>query len=169
MKQLVLKNEYLISNPTVGLVSLYSFLGDLKLHNRESRNRSRFMALLEPRVKEIQEERSKLATEYAEKNKDGQPVSLDKSGKETQNPSEIVGYRIPPENQKKLADEFQEIMDEEFVVDVTPEREGTVKTVKEIVLDCDLEFEGLMASQYDNWCQAFENMREAPKEHKKAE
>jgi hypothetical protein len=52
-KQLTLKNGAFISNQTIGIKGLQSWLGGLMLHGKESRARSRFLRMIDPRLVEL--------------------------------------------------------------------------------------------------------------------
>lgn len=159
MKQLILKNSQLIDNELIGLKSVYTWLAQQKLHGKASRERTRFLKLLEPRVLEIQSERKKMNETFAEKDKDGKVLFLDKSGKITTESKDAVRYHVLESNQEKFNKALREYFDEELVIDITPERRASLDAVKDVILNTEEAFEGATASLYDEWCTAFEDLR----------
>ena len=159
MKQLLLKNIHLIDNPQIGLTSLYTWLAKQKLYGKKSRERSRFLKYIEPRVKEISDERQKLLENYAEKDSEGKIIFKDKFGKDTTDKSKSVEFKLTEENQVKLSEAMKTYTEEPCKIDVIPERKDSVDTVKDVVLNTEAEFEGPTAMMYDEWCNAFESIR----------
>ena len=156
MKQLTLKGSFLV--PVKGM-SLPMFLGSLMLHGKESRERSRFIQILESKVKEIEQERFVFLDKYTKKSKDGKPLFFDKMRKETSNPAEGLEYVV--ENIKEYNKEFEEYLSEEYIIDVSPATSATIYTVKDLILNTTKEFQGEDADRYNEWCEAFEGIKEA--------
>lgn len=185
MKQLTLKNRDLFGAPQQGVHSLQSWLLTLKLHGKDSRIRSRFIKLLEPRMKEIDSEIEKIRIKNAEKDKDKNPIGFDKEGKETAEKQAIVKYKFgaTPEEEVKITEkinkEVGEYFDEPFVIDVTPSTKECIYAVRELVLEENekvadknaerYEFTGQNANNYDSWCEGFEGIKGEGKPEKEAE
>jgi hypothetical protein len=121
------------------------FLLDEKLSGKKSRMRTRFIKLLDERLKQIDEERLALLKEFAE---------LDENGNvKTREDGTAI---MSDENMAKFQVEFAELMNEEFVIDETEERREMLLTIKDIVLNTEKEFSGQSAFQYDRWCEIVE-------------
>jgi hypothetical protein len=54
------------------------------------------------------------------------------------------------------------LLEEDFILDVTPAVEGTINTIKDLLLNSDAKFSGKIATLYDEWCDGFESIAEAP-------
>lgn len=161
MKKLTLKNTFFIRNDSLGIVPLTQWLAQQMLHGKESRNRTRFLKLVDERVNEIDAERLRLAEEYAEKKKDKdgkeQVVYLDKDGKDTLDKTLGVSFKV--KDMDKFNKDYEEYIGETFVVDVTPANQETIYGVRDIIMDTKESFAGPMATMYDEWCDAFENIK----------
>lgn len=128
-----IQNKYLL--PSINL------LYDLSLKGKESRHRTRFIKLLQEQLKEVEEERKQLAEEFSRKDKNGKPI--------------IEDNKYVLENEKEFYKEFNELMDEEFIIEGA-NHEETLKTVKKILLECEVAFSGQDAMVYDYLCEQFE-------------
>lgn len=128
-----IQNRYLL--PSINL------LYDLSLKGKESRHRTRFIKLLQEQLKEVEEERKQLAEEFSRKDKNGKPI--------------IEDNKYVLENEKEFYKEFNELMDEEFIIEGA-NHEETLKTVKKILLECEVAFSGQDAMVYDYLCEQFE-------------
>jgi len=157
MKKLVLKNYFFFGMPEQNIISLGEWLVNLKLHGKESRSRSRFIKLVMDRVREIDEERQRLLEEYGSKDKNDQLIYFDKEKKETSNRNEAISVKM--KDQTAFIKEFNTYLEEDFVIDCSPETQDTIYGVKDIILNTNDEFSGLMASRYNEWCDAFENVK----------
>lgn len=123
----------------------------LSLKGKQSRHRTRFIKKLTERVKEVEEERMKLAEEYARKDDEGKPI-MKKGGEE---------YDIPDENVSSLIKDVEELYNEVLVIEGGDNKE-TLETVHKILEETDEEFRGREAVIYDYLCEQFEG-----KGHKK--
>lgn len=128
-----IQNKYLL--PSINL------LYDLSLKGKESRHRTRFIKLLQEQLKEVEEERKQLAEEFSRKDKNGKPI--------------IEDNKYVLENEKEFYKEYNELMDEEFIIEGA-NHEETLKTVKKILLECEVAFSGQDAMVYDYLCEQFE-------------
>lgn len=162
MKQLHLKNAFFISNQVLGVYSLYEWLAMRQLHGKASRNRTRFLRLIEDRQKEVQDTRKKMLEDHAEKNAEGQVLFLDKEGHDTVIAEDGVTFKI--KDNAGLEKALNEYLEEELVLDNLPERQEIIHSVRETVLETDDEFTGRMATLYDQWCDAFDKLQDAPKD-----
>jgi|SRR3990167_28386 len=174
MKNLILKNYFFVNNPQGGKVeSFYEWLIKLKLHGKQSRARSRFVKMITERTREIDEERIKLAEQYSEKNKEGKVIYLtakkDKDGKdvETTNKQEAASVKIS--DLIAFNKDYADYLNEDLTLDITPETQETIYGVRDILLNTEEEFEGVMAMRYDEICEAFEGIKKVDEAEKKAE
>ena len=69
-------------------------------------------------------------------------------------------YKMSDEGQEKFKKQYDEYLQETLVIDVTPANRETIYEVRELILDTKQEFSGVMASRYDEWCEALENISE---------
>lgn len=160
MKKLVLKNYFLWPIASFGIVDLANWLVELKLHGKQSRQRTRFVKILAERVNELNAERQRLFDEYGEKNRKGEFIYVDGEGKESTEPK--AGLRLKMhkgKTEEKFNEEFSTYLNEDYVLDVSPQTKDTIYGVREIILHTNEEFSGPMASRYDEWCEAFENIK----------
>lgn len=153
-------NSFKIKNKF--LIGLGSWLNELQLSGKESRERSRFVSLIVDGLTENEKFRSELIKKYAEKDADGNPrKKID----------ETVGevWDLTPENQEAFAKEYTELMDEDFIIDVLEGNKEKIKVVTDIVLNTSYVFgpkEGdsteektakiRQMNDYGIWCESFE-------------
>jgi len=142
------------------LVALDNWLARLQLGGRESRERSRFRALLRERIEEIGKVRKEIMTKYAKKNKDGSLKTKKEkiilpNGSTTER--EVVDFGNE-KNQEKAMKEYEEYLEEELVIDILEGNKSKIYTVRDLVLNTDEKFSGIMADMYDLWCTAFEQL-----------
>ena len=172
-KVLKFKNYFLYSivnpvNPTEIIVrSFQVWLMNLKLHGPASRMRTRFIRLVTDRTKELDVVRIKLAEEYS-RNKKGEVVYVDKKGKKTT--KNEAGFNFDIQDVDKFMQEWEDYLNEDYIIDVTPANNDIMNGVKAILLETTEEFEGREAVRYDEWASAFEEIwNETKKEDKTPE
>lgn len=158
IKALELKNYFLWNNPIQGVYSLYIWLHRQTLEGKQSRARTRFMKILEERIKEINDVLISLQQKYAERNAEGKIIYLDGDKEVTEITDPNKNYIIKIKDQKAFEKEWQEYMNESFIIDITPATRDTIYTVKEILLNTSDKFTGAQASLYYEWCEAFEKI-----------
>ena len=126
------------------LVELGTWLSKLELTGKESRVRTRFLKLASDRLTEVEKVRSELAGKYSKKNEAGK--------------SEIVDghYQFEVEDMVKFVQEFNEVLKEEFILDVTAGNKETLQIVKTILLNTEQKFSGKDALWYNDVCEIFE-------------
>lgn len=115
----------------------------LMLHGSESRARTRFYVLIQPRLKEIEEGRLELANKYAKKDKEGK-IELDED------------KNIVLDKQEEYTKDFTELLSEDFVIDILPSNEGTLKVIKEMVINLKREFDLPGGMVHNRVCEIFE-------------
>ena len=167
MKKLTLKNYFLIGNPEMQVKSLQDFLFVLPLAGRESRFRNRFLNLIMDRMKEIDQERIKLAEEHAEKDENGKIIYLEQilnkyskptgKTKETKEKNKAYAYKLKDE--QAFSKSYNEYLNEDLVIDVSPETEEAILGVRDIILNTDEKFSGIAAKRYDEICEVFEKIK----------
>lgn len=109
-------------------------LYDLSLKGKESRHRSKFIKLLNKRLKEIEEDRVALAKEYSHLDDEGNPI--------------VKNNRYDIKDQESFNKELNELYDEVFVIEGENNKE-IIKTVYKIIKNCDKEFSGAEAMTYE--------------------
>jgi len=165
MKKLTLRNYMLTPNPEAKTISLQEWLGARMLHGKESRARTRFLRLMNPRVVEMDEERKRLLQEHSAKkkvkDKDGKEtekmVYLDKDNKETTDESKGIKFKL--KDGLKFQEKYVEYLNEDYVIDVSPATSETIYGVRDLLLNTEEGFSGRQATLYEEWCQAFEGVK----------
>lgn len=144
MKTLKIKN-YLI-------IPLAKWLMDQALPGRMSRARNRFLAVMRPRFEEIESTRLELGKKHAKKDDKENPIEIEEDG--------VKRFDMTDEGREAFKKEYLDYVNEESVFDITPANEGDMKLVAQIVLNTGETFtdtpEAPRATQYDEWCKAFE-------------
>jgi len=125
------------------------FLFDLTLRGKQSRMRTRFVKVLQGRLELQIAEREQLVNEFAKRDEKGEIVYQEnEAGQEG-----IVIGDVEEFNKEVIC-----ILEEDFIIEETQEVLDMLIEVKNIVLDCDLEFSGDEATQYDRWCEIVEEI-----------
>ena len=123
------------------------FLYELSLKGKDSRMRSRFIALLEAQLELIQKERDILLQDYAQTDENGRPITKeDNEGNPFMVLKDAQSYNL----------EITKLMQEEFVIEVKDDNKDMLKTVAEAVLNVDKEFSGFEAESYNRLCDVLE-------------
>jgi len=143
------------------VVGLANWLNSLALGGKESRERTRFVKILSDHSAEVDAERIELAKKFSNTDKSGNPLTKKDGDKEI--------YDLDPSKMEEFVKEFNELMDEEFVMDVLEGNKSKLQAVKDLVLNTSYVFgpsEGdsneerikkvLQAQEYDVWCESFE-------------
>lgn len=125
-----------------------NFLLELKLKGHSSNMRVRLVRLLDERLALINEEREALFEDYVMKDENGNPIKeLDEeTGKEI----------FPLENGNEYQKELQKLLLEDFIIEENEARSLMLSEVRSAVLNCEIEFSGKEAMQYDRWCEIVE-------------
>ena len=146
-----------------GFVSWVGLLGDLTA--KQARMRGRFLLLLVARLNEVNANHKELLTKFSTKDAEDKPVTkLDENGLES--------YQLSTENLEAFRKEDQELLDEEYILDITEANQEMFDSVKGLVLntaytfgpketDTDQEKQQKInqANDYDTWCKAFEDVK----------
>ena len=121
---------------------------DLKLKGRVSRYRTRFVKLLEDQLTSVREEHASIIKQYANLDDNGEPKTKDVEGDSV--------YDIDNEKMLEFAKEYEDLMAEDFVIVVDESNRKMVKSVRDAILDCELEFYGESAFVFDRLCDIIE-------------
>ncbi|SET94567.1 hypothetical protein SAMN05421676_1122 [Salinibacillus kushneri] len=119
-------------------------LFNLTLKGKQSRHRTKLVNIMSDRLKEVEEQRVKLAKEYS---------YVDEKG----NPKEENG-RFQIEDHVGFQNEVEELFNEHLVVEGEDNR-IMLQTVADALLKTDEEFSGQEAQVYDYLCQQFEDAK----------
>lgn len=129
--------------------ALGDFLYELSLKGKDSRMRSRFIALLEEQLTLIQREREILVGDFSKKDEEGNPaVEKDEEGREYTLLEDKYTFNL----------EISKLMSEDFTIEVKNDRLDMIKTIQDIVLNVDKEFSGVEAERYNRFCDIMESV-----------
>ena len=134
-----------IKNSQLKLVSDW-LSGELAV--KEARSRNRFLHLLAPRLKETDEERNKIILNKCDKGEDGKPLVEEKDGNQS--------YKFSGDNWATVQQEIVDLLNEDFVVEVTPSNEEDIKIVKDLIINLDKKFDPQQTEIYEIIVKQFE-------------
>lgn len=120
-----------------------NLLFNLSLKGKQSRHRTKFIKLLDERLKEVAEQENELLKEHCHLDEKGEPKTLDN------------GTKWDVKDLEAFSKDKKELYEEELVID-GGDAHGMLKTVKQVLLECDKEFSGQEAMTYDYLCDQFE-------------
>lgn len=135
------------------VLGLGMWLSKLALIGRESRERTKFVEMLQEDLNEIEKMRLEILKKYADKDDKGELVMIEEE--ETKSKK----YSIPDEKMSEFNNEYMSFLDEDFVIS-GPGNIQRLKIVKSIVLDTQEKIAPELASNYNVWCESFEAMPE---------
>lgn len=124
------------------LAQVINLLYDLPLRGKQSRYRTKFIKLLNAQLEEYRQDFEQLLKEHCHLDESGEPIVKDDN---TYDVKDVEAY---------LKDKKE--MDEEVFVIEGVSKQDMLKTVKEILMNCDREFSGQEAMIYDYICERFE-------------
>lgn len=167
MKELKLKKYFFIGSQAAEPIQ--NWFGKLKIHGKVSRNRTKFLKMIESTVNGIEETRLKLLEKHSEKSKDGKTIFLlqefdPKTGKmnetETTDPTKDKRKRYKIKNKEEFDKEWKKYTDEEVTFKVAKEKGigDAIYGARDLLLNTNEEFGGEGAALYDEWCEAFEQI-----------
>jgi hypothetical protein len=147
------------------LTGFANWLNNLSLSGKESRMRSRFVQKLAASIQLTEKERQQIIQKLVPKDKEGKPKT-----KTVDNG--MVQLDIPKKDAKKFSEEMQELYNEEYVMNVTPETEELIHCIRDIVLETEYKFgptgeeetnedkqkKIMEANDYLVWCESFEEL-----------
>ena len=152
----------------IDIPSFQGWLISQELHGLASLNRGRFIKIIMDRAEEIDKHRIEIASEHA-KNKKGEIEWRLKDGKvikDEPRPEEKVPYDI--KDMGKFLEEWEDYLNEDYIIDVTPANNEVINGVKSILLNTKSTFAGGAAMRHSEWYEAFEDIykKDTPKEVK---
>lgn len=139
---LILKNKHLLF--------LISYLNKFVIAGNESRQRSRFIASVIERTKEMDVERVKMLEKHSNKDKDGKSIKI-KSEKGD-------SYDLSIENMTKFQNEYNDYMNEDFILDIAEGNKEKIRKVKELILNSTIPVAEIEAVLYNEVCECFEKV-----------
>lgn len=128
------------------LEAFITFLYKLKIVDYRSRMRTRFIKLLADYFNRFKEDYIELIREHARLDEEGNPEIIEEDG--------VEKYDIV--DRAAFAKAYQELAEEEIIIEETEERKKMLLSVKESVLNCGIAFEGEEQFAYDRWCELLE-------------
>jgi len=151
------------------MVGLAVWLNTQLLEGRYSRVRTRFVARLAEAMNELEKERREIIEKYVEKDTD--PDTKEEKWKTRTGDNGQEEYAVSPEKMSELNAEIEEMYQEDFVVNFTPETEADLLRIKDIILDTTYKFgpeesmnpteknmKIMEANNYQMWCEAVESL-----------
>lgn len=120
-----------------------NLLYNLSLKGKQSRHRSKFISALRGKYQEFVEDEKELLKEHCNLDENGEPKTLEN------------GTKWDVKDLDAFAAARRELYEEERVFDGGDFQE-ILKTVKEVLLNCQKEFTGAEAEIYDYLCDQFE-------------
>lgn len=124
-----------------------SLLFDLSLKAKKSRQRTKFVKLLNERLEEVRGQEKELLKEHCELDESGEPLKTE-DGKGFQAKDTVAFMK-----------DQQELYEEQLIVDGV-ENQEMLRTMKQILEECDEEFSGKEAMTYDYLYGQFEISKE---------
>lgn len=135
--------------------SLIILLQSLKLNNKQSRLRTKFLKLLIEHYDEyIFKNLHNLKLEYAEKDDNGNIIFLDE---------EKTKFKV---NAEYIIEET-DLLNEQFIIEFNESNELMLLTISDILLESDFDVEGEISYYYDQWCEECELIIEKYKKLRK--
>lgn len=119
---------------------------DVPLHGQQARSRNRITSIFTERGRDLEKARLDLIKKFGKKDKEGN-TEIDPITK---------NYNL--ENPAEFQKEFQAMMSEDSVFDILPSNRDDFKRIKEVVLDCKIDFDINGTTVYDEICQVFEKL-----------
>jgi len=125
---------------------------DVPLSGGEARKRSRFVKCLTERRQENEVNRQEILKKVCSKDEKGEPIiEVHGEGQE-----QVKTFKLTDEAKAQFQKEFEEMVREDFVLEINAENLEEFKLAKKLVLECGIEFSGEESKLYDEVCNAFE-------------
>lgn len=132
------------------LAPAINLLYSLSLKGQQSRHRTKFIRLLQDKLKEFGEEEKEVVKEHANLDKDGKPKTLEEGTKWDIKDGELDAF----------VKDKEELYKETRVID-GGDNQVVMQTIKKVLSECQKEFSGQEADIYDYLCEAFEKVESA--------
>ena len=126
--------------PTINL------LGKLSLKGKQSRHRTKMIKDLVEGVKVYEDQRKEILKEHCNLNEDGEPIIITKGNGEKH-------YDV--KDVDAFSKDDRELLEETYTLE-GGNVSGYLKTMKDVLLECELEWSGHEADIYDYICDEFE-------------
>jgi hypothetical protein len=123
------------------------FLLSLRLKGSDNRMRNRLVKILQNQLKILQEEHKELLNEYCKKDGNGEFITIQKNGTSFYDIDDVKGFQV----------EFQILMEENLHIPMDANNQAMLKAVRDVVVNCDLEFSGTDALNYEYYCEILED------------
>ncbi|AWP37763.1 DUF1617 family protein [Heyndrickxia coagulans] len=120
-----------------------NLLYNLSLKGKQSRHRSKFINALREKLEEFVADEKALLKEHCYLDENGEPKTIEN------------GTKWDVKDLDAFAKEKKELYEEERVFE-GGDAQGMLKTVKDVLLNCQKEFSGAEAEIYDYLCDQFE-------------
>jgi len=125
------------------LAQVINLLYDLPLRGKQSRYRTKFIKLLNAQLEEYQQDFKQLLKEHCHLDENGEPKTKNN------------GTQWDVKDVDAFIKDKKELDEEVFVIEGAS-KQDMLKTVKEVLFNCDREFSGQEAETYDYICEKFE-------------
>lgn len=119
---------------------------DTTMNGAYARARSKFFILLRDQIELNEKARIEMITQYSDKDKKGEPIIDEKTN----------NYSLTEENTKLFNRDYEELLLEDFIIDMLPSNEDVLKKVAEKVLSSEAEFNIRDGEIYSQICDEFE-------------
>ncbi|MFP7202220.1 hypothetical protein SFC08_14715 [Lysinibacillus halotolerans] len=116
-------------------------LFNLELRGKQSRHRTKFIKRLNEQLTEVKEQKMDLIKEHSNLDEEGNP--------------KIIGDVYDIIDLDAFNRDIAELAAEELIF-TSPVDEEMIKTIKQILDDCDVALSGQQAVVYDELCEAFD-------------
>lgn len=147
------------------LIGLASWLNEQKLGGAVSRSRTRFVQILSDEIQKTDKERDEMIEKIVNKNEDGTRRKIEAVDNEPER------WDIDADKLPGLETEYADLLNEEFVIDVTDANRMIISQVRDILLNTDYRFGPSMETtreevfakvrqmnDYPVWCETFEGV-----------
>lgn len=129
--------------------SFASYLLGFELKGKETRMRTRFVKVLTSKLQQIEEERIILIKEYAHLDEEANPVRItDEEGNSVYDMKDANGFAV----------EYTKLQNEELIIIQDESNADMLRTIKSIILNDERSYSGLLAFQFDRWCEIIEQV-----------
>jgi hypothetical protein len=115
---------------------------------KEARSRNRFLHLLAPRIKEIEDERNKIILDKCDKDEDGKPI-IEKTDQGST-------YKFSGDTWQEVQKEIVDLFNEDLIIEVTPANEADIKIVKGLILETTKTLDTQQTEVYEQVAKEFE-------------
>ena len=130
------------------LEPLILYLNKMKLAGKASRMRTRFINILTEKYKLFKDEHMQLIKEYANLDEDGNPKIIVRDGQRVFDIKDELAFNK----------EFNELLFEEVIIEENEVNKNMLLSVRDSILNSEIEVSEEEAFLYNEWCEQFENI-----------